>query len=93
MTRHTLRAVASRAALGVALVAVSLAPLAAQAKSKSASLDRRAIPAAGKTPELRVPAWTKATLDNGATLIVSEKHGLSTAATLRRKCVSERTAR
>jgi zinc protease len=77
MTRHTLRAAASRAALSVALIAVSLASLAAQQpQAKSASFDRRAIPTAGKTPELRVPAWTKATLSDGATLIVSEKHGL-----------------
>jgi zinc protease len=77
MIRHTVRAFASRGALGLALVAVSLAPLPAQqAKSKSTSFDRRTIPVAGKTPELRVPGWTNATLSNGAKLIVSEKHGL-----------------
>jgi len=80
MTRHTVRALASRGALGIALIAVSFAPpssvSAQQAKSKAASFDRRAIPTAGKTPELRVPAWTKAALNNGAQLIVSEKHGL-----------------
>ena len=77
MIRHTVRAFASRGALGVALVFVSSLPLSAQqVKSKPAALDRRTIPTAGKTPELRVPSWTKATLDNGAQLIVSEKHGL-----------------
>ena len=30
----------------------------------------------GKTPDLRVPTWTKTTLANGADLIVSEKHDL-----------------
>ena len=30
----------------------------------------------GKTPELRVPTWTKSALANGADLIVSEKHDL-----------------
>jgi zinc protease len=40
------------------------------------ALDRKKIPAPGKTPELRVPAWTKTTLANGADLIVSEKHDL-----------------
>ncbi|MGE5731261.1 MAG: hypothetical protein ACM37U_04920, partial [Gemmatimonas sp.] len=61
MIRHTVRAFASRGALGVALVFVSSLPLSAQqAKSKSAVLDRRTIPTAGKTPELRVPSWTKA---------------------------------
>jgi predicted Zn-dependent peptidase len=39
-------------------------------------LDRKKMPAPGKTPELRVPAWTKSTLTNGADLMVSEKHGL-----------------
>lgn len=49
------------------------APVAAQQQSK---LDRTKIPEAGRTPELRVPAWTKTTLANGATLIVSPKRGL-----------------
>jgi predicted Zn-dependent peptidase len=39
-------------------------------------LDRKKIPTPGKTPPLRVPVWTKATLANGAELIVSEKHDL-----------------
>jgi len=39
-------------------------------------LDRAKIPPPGKTPELRVPVWTKTMLGNGATLIVSERHGL-----------------
>ena len=40
------------------------------------ALDRNKIPPPGKTPTLRVPAWTKTTLANGAELIVSEKHDL-----------------
>jgi zinc protease len=39
-------------------------------------LDRAKVPPPGKAPELRVPTWTKATLSNGATLIVSERHDL-----------------
>jgi zinc protease len=39
-------------------------------------LDRTKIPSPGKTPELRVPVWTRTTLANGAELIVSEKHDL-----------------
>jgi zinc protease len=70
MIRHAVRA------LGVALVAFSSTQLSAQVKSRSASLDRRAIPTAGKTPELRVPTWTKVALSNGAQLVVSEKHAL-----------------
>jgi zinc protease len=46
------------------------------APSAQQSLDRKKVPAAGKTPELRVPAWTKTTLANGAELLVSEKHDL-----------------
>ena len=53
-----------------AVVLLSIAPSAQQA------LDRKKIPPPAKTPELRVPAWTKSTLANGADLIVSEKHDL-----------------
>ena len=56
-------------ALAVALM-LSAAPAAQQ------GLDRKKIPAPGKTPELRVPTWTKGTLANGAELLVSEKHDL-----------------
>ena len=54
----------------VVLALVSLPLLAQQA------LDRSKIPPPDKTPVLRVPAWTKTTLANGAELIVSEKHDL-----------------
>jgi zinc protease len=40
------------------------------------ALDRTRQPPIGKPPELRVPAWTKSTLANGAELVVSEKHDL-----------------
>jgi zinc protease len=40
------------------------------------TFDRKKPPAPGETPSLRVPAWTKGTLANGADLIVSEKHDL-----------------
>jgi zinc protease len=39
-------------------------------------VDRTKVPPPGKSPELRVPRWTKQQLSNGATLIVSERHGL-----------------
>lgn len=39
-------------------------------------LDRTKVPPPGKTPELRVPVWTKTMLANGATLIISERRGL-----------------
>src|SRR6266571_3677841 len=52
-------------AFGVVVVAQAQQPL-----------DRTKIPPPGKTPELRVPAWTKTMLGNGATLIVSERHAL-----------------
>jgi zinc protease len=54
----------------VVLLLLTAAPSAQQA------LDRKKTPSPGKTPELRVPAWTKSTLANGAELIVSEKHDL-----------------
>jgi zinc protease len=53
-----------------------LAVLSALPASAQPPLDRSKIPPPGKAPELRVPAWTKATLSNGAVLFVSEKHDL-----------------
>ena len=44
--------------------------------SKAAAFDRSAIPTAGATPELHVPAWTTMKLNNGAELIVSPRHNL-----------------
>ncbi len=59
-------------ALAAALV-ISLANIAALAQQ---TLDRTAVPSPGPTPVLHVPTWTKTQLANGATLIVSERHGL-----------------
>lgn len=50
---------------------VSVTPAATQQ-----ALDRKKVPPAGKPPVLRVPAWTKGALNNGAEFIVSEKHDL-----------------
>jgi predicted Zn-dependent peptidase len=47
----------------------------AQASAPQA-FDRSQIPLPGRTPVLRVPAWTKTTLANGVELVVSEKHEL-----------------
>lgn len=64
----------SLAALVCAVVlTLNFFPIAAQGQT---TLDRTKIPPAGKTPELRVPTWTKSTLANSATLIVSERHDL-----------------
>jgi predicted Zn-dependent peptidase len=66
----------------VPLVAQTAGTRAAPAVAKTAqaaapqAFDRSRIPPPGKTPELRVPAWTKTTLSNGAELVVSEKHEL-----------------
>jgi len=49
--------------------------LSASAGARQA-FDRKKIPPPDKTPELRVPTWTKTTLANGADLIVAEKHDL-----------------
>jgi zinc protease len=59
-----------RAAACLLLLAATAAPGARQA------FDRKAIPPPGKTPDLRVPSWTKTTLANGADLVVAEKHDL-----------------
>jgi zinc protease len=60
--------------LSVVTAAVMLGP--SFDVSARQALDRTATPAPGKTPDLRVPTWTKSALANGADLIVSEKHDL-----------------
>ena len=40
------------------------------------TIDRSKQPPTGKTPELRVPSWTRARLANGVELVVSERHDL-----------------
>ncbi len=84
MTRIVHRQIRRRVTSTVAAVAFAAlaGPLAAQQKavqsgaaSKSA-LDRTKIPTAAKSADLRVPAWTKVTLTDGAELVVSEKHDL-----------------
>ena len=82
MPRHQVRrhgsdeqttSVTRRTIVSVAVVMVAALSFNASARQ---ALDRTKMPAPGKTPELRVPAWTKTTLANGAELIVSEKHDL-----------------
>jgi len=58
------------------LIALAFLILLSAAPSAQQALDRKKVPPPGKTPELRVPAWTKSTLSNGADLIVAEKHDL-----------------
>jgi zinc protease len=71
MKRLARRRISAMAVLAAAvLVGPSFGVSARQA------LDRTKTPPPGKTPDLRVPTWTKATLANGADLIVSEKHDL-----------------
>lgn len=65
-----------RATVAAALGVVSAAAGAQQPNVQGASFDRSAIPAAGKTPELRVPTWTSMKLANGAELVVSPRHNL-----------------
>jgi len=61
----------------LAVAVIAAFPLAAQQKTAPApTFDRRAVPPAGKDAELVVPTWTKTTLANGATLVVSERHSL-----------------
>src|ERR1043166_1457571 len=61
---------------------VALASLAAfgsasaQQGSLKSSIDRTVMPPPAKPPVLRVPAWTKAALTDGARLVVVEQHDL-----------------
>jgi zinc protease len=58
------------------LVLVAAAVLLTAVVGAQQTLDRSKAPAPGPAPQLRVPAWTKGTLANGADFIVSEKHDL-----------------
>src|SRR5205085_1278588 len=49
-------------------------PLAAQ--QPKSTFDRRVVPPPAKEAELTIPTWTKATLANGAQLVVVERHTL-----------------
>jgi zinc protease len=60
-----------KAAIFLVWVLISVA-----AAAQQQSFDRSKVPAPGKPPVLRVPAWTKTALANGAEFIVSEKHDL-----------------
>jgi len=60
----------------LALAAVFVIGLANIAGVAQQTLDRTKAPTPGPAPVLRVPAWTKTQLANGATLIVSERHTL-----------------
>lgn len=57
-----------------AAVAVIAAPAVAQ--SPKSSFDRSKLPKASADPVAKIPKWTKATLSNGAQLLVVEKHSL-----------------
>ncbi len=58
-------------------VALALGTMVAAAPSlRAQALDRDKAPTVGKSQTLKVPAWTKTTLANGAELIVVEKHDL-----------------
>ena len=57
----------------VALAAALCLSITASAQQ---GFDRKKIPPSGPAPALRVPAWSKSALANGADLIVSEKHDL-----------------
>ncbi|MEO6878215.1 MAG: hypothetical protein ABI205_07010, partial [Gemmatimonadaceae bacterium] len=80
MTRIGLAGASTAAVYGALAIGLggtfAAQPLAAQKNVRGASLDRTVIPAAGKTPALHVPSWTKSKLPNGAELVVSERHGL-----------------
>jgi predicted Zn-dependent peptidase len=73
MTSRTTR---ERCGRTLALIVTAICVLLSASPDARQALDRGKIPPPAKTPVLRVPAWTKSTLANGAELIVSEKHDL-----------------
>jgi predicted Zn-dependent peptidase len=60
----------------LALFAVAAITLSSVGSFAQEKLDRTKVPPPGPSPVLKVPTWTKTQLSNGATLIVSERHGL-----------------
>lgn len=58
------------------LLFFALSPMPLALCEAQGTLDRTKQPPIAKPPELRVPAWTRSKLSNGAELIVSEKHDL-----------------
>lgn len=60
----------------IAFATALLIALASVASFAQQPLDRTKAPTPGANPVLRVPAWSKTQLPNGATLIVSERKGL-----------------
>ncbi len=62
--------------IGVWLCTCAVLALTAFPLLSQQALDRTKIPPPVKPPVLHVPTWTKATLANGAELVVSEKHDL-----------------
>ncbi|MEP7001831.1 MAG: pitrilysin family protein [bacterium] len=59
-----------------AALALAFVVVAPGARLSAQNLDRSKRPTVGNATPLRVPAWTKTTLSNGAELIVVEKHDL-----------------
>jgi zinc protease len=57
-------------------VLVAIVALAGAVTFAQGTLDRSKAPTPGTPPMLRVPAWTRSALINGAELVVSEKHDL-----------------
>jgi predicted Zn-dependent peptidase len=60
-------------------VAPAVTPLSAQGRrtrAQKVEVDRTKAPVPGPTPAVRVPAWTRSTLANGAQLVVSQKRDL-----------------
>jgi zinc protease len=59
----------------LSLLITGVSPLAGQQSLKS-SFDRTVVPKPAADPTIKIPAWTKTTLSNGAQLYVVEKHSL-----------------
>jgi zinc protease len=68
-------ALGSRLSALLVLSALTATSIEAQARQTS-RLDRTKVPEAGKAPDLRVPAWSKSRLANGAEFVFSQKKGL-----------------
>ncbi len=73
---NTLRALGSGLLVAFSTITTLASPIDAQAAPRRVALDRTKQPTPSRSPILKVPAWTRTTLSNGAELIVSPKRDL-----------------
>jgi zinc protease len=70
------RTLAARPRVALAVLVLVLAACAGAPAMAGTAVDRSIAPTPGAAPAIRIPAWTRSRLANGAELVVIEKHDL-----------------